>query len=173
MHRRTLMGEWSVSMCASQGGSARTSSRTSLSDYPDHMCLNDLECQSLGADFTGKEVLTAIKGLSVNKSTHGVVAEVFKGAAAELAPLLTAQLNYARQVGSLAPRQRQGRIALLFKKGSRLLASQYRPVAVLACDFKIAALIMTARMTPHLACVTKETQTGFVTGRYIHENCLR
>ena len=61
------------------------------------------------------EVLTAIRGLSVNKSTHGIVAEVFKGAAAELAPMLCAQLNYARRVGALAPRQRQGRIALLFK----------------------------------------------------------
>ena len=31
-------------------------------------------------------------------------------------------------------------VALLFKKGDRRRASQYRPVAVLACDFKVAAL---------------------------------
>ena len=68
-------------------------------DYPDDMRLTAAECEGLGADFTVTEVLAAIKGLSVNKSTHGIVAEVFKGAAAELAPMLCAQLNYARRVG--------------------------------------------------------------------------
>jgi hypothetical protein len=77
------------------------------------------------------------------------VFEVFKGAADEIAPILCEQLNYARRAGTLARRQRQGRIALLFKKGDRRRASQYRPVAVLACDFKVAALILTARLTPH------------------------
>ena len=63
-------------------------------DYPDDMRLTAAECEGLGADFTVTEVLAAIKGLSVNKSTHGIVAEVFKGAAAELAPMLCAQLSH-------------------------------------------------------------------------------
>ena len=64
------------------------------------------------------------------------------------------QLNYmyARKHGCLTDEQRQGSLALLFKKGDRLDVAMsiymYRPVAVLRADFKIAALIQTFGPTP-------------------------
>jgi hypothetical protein len=154
-----------------------TSERTPLKrvrdDYPEGMRLTPSEKEKLGADFTVNDIKTAIKKLATNRSTFGVVAEVFKGATLEIAPLLMTQLNYARQTGGLTAGQRQGRLSLLYKKGERLDAANYRPVAILRADFKIAALVLTGRLTPHLATVTEPTQTGFVNGRYIHENCLR
>ena len=142
-------------------------------DYPDDMCVPLGAQHGLGADITPAEVATAIRGLSTRRSTAGVVAEVFKAASDGLAPLLAAQLNYANTCGRLSKGQRYGRITLLFKKGDPLSPDMYRPVAVLRADYKACALVLTARINPHLARVTSPTQTGFVKGRFIHENCLR
>lgn len=142
-------------------------------EYPEHMCVRPDDHDAVGGKFTVAEVTQGIQGLATRKSTEGVVAEVFKAAASELAPLLTAQLNYAHDVGRLSTGQRYGRISLLFKSGDPADPRQYRPVAVLRADFKIAALVLTARLSPHLPRIAAKTQTGFIKGRYIHENCLR
>ena len=137
------------------------------------MCIPHDEQQAVGAPVTVAEVTAAIGALAVGRSTEGVISEVYKAAVTELAPLLTEQLNYAHGIRELSPGQRYGRISLLYKKGSPLDPQNYRPVVVLRADFKVAALVMTARINPHLRHVTAPTQTGFVKGRFIHENCLR
>ena len=144
-----------------------------VSDYPADMCVPEAAQAAVGADITEEEVRAAIKGLATRRSTEGVVSEVYKAAVAELAPLLAVQLNYAHTQGQLSAGQRYGRITLLFKSGSPLSPDKYRPVAVLSASFKIAALIMTARIDPHMRDITAPTQTGFIKGRFIHENCLR
>ena len=93
----------------------------------------------------------------------------------ELAPVLAMQLNCAHKHGCLTDEQRQGSLSLLFKKGDRLDAAMYmyRPVAVLRADFKIAALILTKCLDPHLSTICATDQTGFIKHRFIHENVLR
>ena len=152
---------------------AKTPIEKVKADYPASMCLRPDEKLALGADFTTMDVATAIDGLATKRSTFGIIAEVYKGAREELAPLLAMQLNYARKHGHLTDEQRQGSLSLLFKKGDRLDAAMYRPVAVLRADFKIAALILTKRLDPHLSTICAADQTGFIKHRFIHENVLR
>ena len=102
---------------------------------------------ALGADIQLHEVLAAIRALKTGKSTSGVVAEVYKALRHELAPLMVLQFNAARKTGVLSELQRTGRVTLLFKKGDRLSAAQYRPVTVLSADFKALGLVLRPKRT--------------------------
>ena len=66
--------------------------------------------------------------------------------------------------------QLAGRVTLLFKKGDRLSAAQYRPVTVLSADFKALGLVLTNRLRPWMTHLCHPTQTGFIPGRSIFSN---
>lgn len=73
--------------------------------------------------------------------------------------------------GELSETQRQGVISLLPKPGKdQNLLSGWRPITLLNCDYKLLAKVLAARLKKFIPDLVKETQTGFVSGRYIGEN---
>ena len=79
-------------------------------------------------------------------------------------------LNYCYSSGSLTLSQRRGIISLVFKKGDRLDARNWRPISLLNVDYKLAARVLAGRLLKVIHLVVNKDQTCGVPGRYIGEN---
>jgi len=75
--------------------------------------------------------------------------------------------------GALLPRcQRTGLVVLLHKQGDRKSLTNYRPITLLCCDYKILAKALARRWGGPLARTIDITQTAFLPGRWIGDNVL-
>ena len=79
-------------------------------------------------------------------------------------------LNLCYCSGSLSSSQRRGVISLVFKKGDRLDARNWRPISLLNVDYKLAARALAGRLLKVIHLVVHQDQTCGVPGRYIGEN---
>ena len=61
-------------------------------------------------------------------------------------------------------------IVCLHKKGSRDIISNYRPISVLNCDYRIFARVLVSRLNPVARFLVHRDQTGFIKGRLISDN---
>ena len=94
------------------------------------------------------EVLTALKGVSKNKSpgSDGLPAEFYLQFWNVLGSDLTEVLNEAYSTGFLSPSQRRGLISLIYKKGDRLNCKNWRPITLLNADYKLRARTLVGRL---------------------------
>ena len=81
-----------------------------------------------------------------------------------------AMLNDSIARGILPESMRECDIILLHKKGSRNKISNYRPISILNCDYRIFARILAARLNPAAQLLVHPDQTGFIKGRLITDN---
>ena len=61
-------------------------------------------------------------------------------------------------------------IVLLYKKGPRYKISNYRPISVLNCDYRILTRLLVHRLNPTACHLVHHDQTGFIKGRLISDN---
>ena len=66
--------------------------------------------------------------------------------------------------------QREGLISLIFKKGDRLDARNWRPISLLNVDYKLASRVIAGRLLKVIHLVVSGDQTCGVPGRFIGEN---
>ena len=71
---------------------------------------------------------------------------------------------------SLLPSQGTAAVRLVPKKESPQILADYRPIALLNCDYKIIASLLASRLRNTLSSTIKEHQKGGVPGRYIFDN---
>ena len=76
-------------------------------------------------------------------------------------------LNSCYLSGSLSLSQRRGIISLVFKKGDRLDARNWRPISLLNVDYKLASRAIAGRLLKVIHSVVNKDQTC---GRFIGEN---
>ena len=79
-------------------------------------------------------------------------------------------LNAAIACNALPISQQNCDIILLFKKGDREIASNYRPISILNCDYRIITRLLVARLNPVAQHLVHPDQTGFIKGRLISDN---
>ena len=79
-------------------------------------------------------------------------------------------LNSCYRSGRLSPSQRCGVISLSFKTGDRLDPKNWRSIALLGIDYKIASRAIAGRLLKVIEHVVAPEQTCGVPGRYIGEN---
>ena len=79
-------------------------------------------------------------------------------------------LNSCYLSGSLSLSQRRGIISLVFKKGDRLDACNWRPISLLNVDYKLASRAIAGRLLKVIHSVVYKDQTCGVPGRFIGEN---
>ena len=79
-------------------------------------------------------------------------------------------LNSCYLSGSMSLSQRRGLISLIFKKGDRLDARNWRPISLLNVDYKLASRVIAGRLLKVIHLVVSEDQTCGVPGRFIGEN---
>ena len=66
--------------------------------------------------------------------------------------------------------QRRGIISLVFKKGDRLDAGNWRPISLLNVDYKLASRVIAGRLLKVIHLVVNKDQTCGIPGRFIGEN---
>ena len=87
-----------------------------------------------------------------------------------LGPDVVDVLNFCFNFGSLSLSQRRGVISLLFKKGDRLDARNWRPISLLNVDYKIASRVIAGRLLKVIHLVVHTDQTCGIPGRFIGAN---
>jgi len=73
-------------------------------------------------------------------------------------------------LGTLPPTMLDCDVVLLHKKGARNYISNYRPISVLNCDYRIFARLLVTRLNPVARYLVHHDQTGFIKGRLISDN---
>ena len=79
-------------------------------------------------------------------------------------------LNTCYASGSLSLSQRRGVISLVFKRGDRLDARNWRPITLLKVDYKLASRVLADRLLKVFPVVVGKDQTCGVPVRFIGEN---
>ena len=135
--------------------------------------LDNLQSESIDGPLTYTEIHMALKQMKNNKTPgiDGFPAEFFKVFWKQLGMLILKALNNSFEKGTLSTSLRQCLIVCLPKKGKqRQFIKNWRPLSMLSVLYKIAAAAIANRIKPYLTKLISETQTGFVSGRYIGES---
>ncbi len=120
-----------------------------------------------------KEIMDSINHLKNNKSpgTDGLIAELYKSFAQQMAPFLLLVFNESISNGQLPSSMNQGLITLIPKpKKDLLFIDNWRPICLLNNDYKILAAIFAERIKTVLDSIIDQTQSGFMKNRHIANN---
>ena len=119
------------------------------------------------------EITEALRKTKNNKAPglDGLPYEFYKIFWNDISKYLLNSLNYSYSQGLLSINQRRGVISLL-PKGSKdtLYLTNWRPITLLCCDYKLASKVIAYRLRQTLPHIIHSSQTGFVSSRYIGEN---
>ena len=116
-----------------------------------------------------KDVLTKLKCLNPYKSCgpDGIHSRLLRELADHMAGPVTALFNSTLRHGQVPHDWRKANISAIFKKGSKNLASNYRPISLTAVLCKLMESFLRDHMMKHLIdnnLLTKK-QHGFISGR--------
>ena len=114
----------------------------------------------------------AVKHCKVGKSPgiDGITNDFYKTYWGVIGQDFVELVNYMWEKQELCDSQYVGLIRLLFKKGEREDITNWRPITLLNCDYKIIEKVLANRLSSVIPEVIKEDQKGFVKGRHIEEN---
>ena len=121
------------------------------------------------APITLEECKNALNQLHTNKSPgmDGFTIEFYKAFWNDIKNCLFDSIAFSFNICKLTDSQYQGVITLITKpvKG-HLLASNYRPITLLNCDYKIISKVINNRLKHLLHHLVSNEQNGFIKGRY-------
>ena len=134
--------------------------------------LTEAERDSCEGEFTKEELFAALGGLQTGKSpgSDGLPTEFYKVFWQDLGDVLVTVLNENFHLGTLTDSQRGGLLRLLYKKGDKRLAKNWRPISLLNTDYKLASKVITERLKPVMQSLVHRDQTCGVVGRSIFSN---
>ena len=136
--------------------------------------LNDEESDSCEGILNIDECFDALSAMACNKSPgyDGLTAEFYRHFWSKIGQLVVDALNNGFSSGSFTSSQNRGIISLIHKGKSlpRDRLNNYRPIALLNIDYKIATKALAARVQNILPTLVNTDQNGFVKGRNIQDN---
>ena len=116
-----------------------------------------------------EDVRTKLKSLNPYKSCgpDGIHSRILKELADHIAGPVTALFNSTLQHGEVPQDWRKATISPIFKKGSKNLASNYRPISLTAVLSKLMESLLRDHMMKHLTDnnLLSKKQHGFISGR--------
>ena len=125
---------------------------------------------------TESDVLKCIDKLKVNKSPgpDTISPRVLKEAKCELVKPLTLLFNTSMQSGSMPDDWKLANVTPIFKKGSKALPSNYRPISLTSVVCKMLETLIRDKLVSHLEenYLLKNTQHGFRNKRSCLTNLL-
>ncbi|KAJ1083280.1 hypothetical protein NDU88_003439 [Pleurodeles waltl] len=150
----------------------------SLGDYLHLLLLRTLALEDrdpLGGPVTLEEVKDAItQSAGKAPGTDGLPMEFYKKYSNILAPLLVELYAEAFQRGSLPDSKREALVVPLPKLESREVSvSDFRPLSILNCDFKILSKILASRLVQHISNLIHDDQNGLIPARDTSLNLRR
>ncbi len=127
---------------------------------------------NLTEKITAEEVEQAIKRLHPGKAPgyDGLTADFYIHFTEDISDHLALVFNQILQDGSLTESQKLAIIILLFKKGDLLMVTNYRPISLTNCDYKLLAYILVGRMEECLPMIIHLSQTAYMKGWFIGMN---
>jgi len=136
--------------------------------------ITDAQREACDAALSLDELTTAVRLMPHHKAPglDGLPAEFYTTFWEQLGPILLRVFRESLATGALPSSMREGVLSLLFKKGDPTLLGNYRPLTMINVDAKILAKALARRLDRVLPSLVHPDQTGFVQGRYIHENSL-
>ena len=129
--------------------------------------------QFLDGDLIPSEVEKAIIEASNGRSLgdDGIPNEFYKTFMNHFSGILTQVFNEAtKDEHDLPNSHKHSLITLLYKKGDRTEAKNYRPISLTNCDYKIFTKILTTCTNKVATYLLGDWQTGFIPGRNGHDN---
>ena len=106
-----------------------------------------------------------LKLLNIHKASgpDGLSARVLKECSSEISPMLALIYNESLAQGTVPDDWRQANVALVFKKGEKYNAANYRPVSLTCICYKTLEHIIVSNINKHLAFenILADCQHGF------------
>ena len=133
----------------------------------------DITKESMEGTLSVYECKNALFSMPSNKSPgcDGLTSEFYKYFWNDIENIVVNALNFAYFNECLSNTQSRAIISLISKPGKdKLYLKNWRPIALLNLDYKIAAKALANRVKPALIDLISTNQTGFIKGRYIGEN---
>lgn len=120
-----------------------------------------------------EEIDAVVMKLASNKSpgSDGLTADFYKFFWKDIRLILFYTLQECIEKKELLPSMKQGLITLIPKhsKDKRIL-DNLRPITLLNTDYKLLSGCVAARLKTSISQIISETQSGFLSGRVIHNN---
>jgi exonuclease III len=140
-----------------------------------HTKLSTLQIEKLEDPISLFEVKNAISFAPLNKTpgADGLPFEFYKAFAELLAPFLQNLFNQWFQEGNVSSSFKLVLISLIYKqKGDKELLKNWRPISLINCDIKLLTRILAFRLQNCISSIIHPSQTGFIRGRHIQDNCM-
>ena len=134
---------------------------------------SEADCrEGLLTNLLSSECNQALLGMAHGKApgSDGLPMEFFVKSWDVLVLDLVDVLNSCYRCGCLSLSQRRGITSMVFKKGDRLDARNWRPISLLNVDYKLASRAIAGRLLKVIHSVVNKDQTCEVPGRFIGEN---
>ena len=100
-------------------------------------------------------------------SSDGLSTEFYLCLWDDLGELLLSVLNESFHAGSLAKRQYEGLLRLIYEKDERQLPRNWRPISLLNTDYKLALKIITERLKKVMPSIVHQDQTCGVSNLHL------
>ena len=127
----------------------------------------------LDEPITKDEIAKALKEMPNDKSPglYGFSTNFYKFFWPNINEFVKDSFEYSRIYGTLSDSQRLGVISLIPKKDKDLrYIRSWRPVTLLATDYKILAKTLASRLQKVIANLVSSDQVGYIKGRYLSHN---
>ncbi|MCO5576231.1 hypothetical protein L7F22_030040 [Adiantum nelumboides] len=128
----------------------------------------------LEQELSAEEISRAIDILPIRKSPgkDGLPSEFFKTFKECLIGPLVAVWREAISFEALPLPINEGIIKLIHKKEEKNIITNWRPITLLNCAYKIFAKALALRLKDHMSKWIREEQKGFIKGRFILDNIV-
>ena len=134
--------------------------------------LTEEECELCESDIAIQEVEIVINSLKRDSSPgyDGILNEFYQKYWPVIGLEFVNVINEIQNSGNMSNSQSLGIITLLYKKGDRNDITNWRPITLLNCDYKIIEKVLANRMKFVLNNIIHSDQKAYIKGRQISEN---
>ena len=132
--------------------------------------VSDEQKQFLDSEITSEEIFKSLHEMSKNKSPggDGITVSFYCKFFHHFGEILKKVFDVIQKEGKMTRSMRHGIITLIYKnKGDKNLLKNYRPISLLAVDYKILARIMANRLKLVLPDIISKFQSCCIIGRDI------
>jgi exonuclease III len=135
--------------------------------------ISNQDKERLSKPITEAELTEALKTCTESSpGPDGITYGTYKKTWMIFGKLIFESWNYSNKIGQLSTSQKDSTITLLEKKGKeKVKIENLRPISLSNCDIKICTKAIALRTNPILKSIMHHTQTGYIPGTQITDNC--
>ena len=137
---------------------------------PKTLC--DVDRKQCDLDISSDELRSIIQNLKRRKSPgiDGLTYEFYQTFWNKLEPIYIKMLNETFQKKILPDSTKKALLTLLYKRGDRSLLSNYRPLSITNCDYKILTFVLANRLQKVIGKLISKDQKGYIKNKYIGQS---